>query len=134
MNADTMLVLAGVGQLGLALGSLALPRVLDWSADTAKLKPLTRKVFWTYAAYIWVTNVCFGVLSVAAPGALHDGSMLSRAVAGYITLYWGARVWVQLFYFERADAPHGWHYRAAEGALTLFFVGLTLVYGYATIA
>lgn len=133
MTAENLIVLAGVGQLGLALGSLALPRVLDWKADTAKLKSLTRKVFWTYAAYIWVTNVCFGVLSVAAPGALLDGSMLSRAVAGYVTVYWGARVSIQLFYFDRADSPSGVRYRVAEALLTIFFVALTLVYGYATL-
>lgn len=133
MTLETLILLAGVGQLGLALGSLSLPRVLDWSSDTAKLKSLTRKVFWTYAAYIWVTNICFGVLSVVAPGTLTDGSLLSRAVAGYITVYWGARVLVQLFYFERADAPSGLRYRVAEAALTLFFVGLTGVYGYATV-
>jgi len=132
MIAETLIVAAGVGQLGLAAGSLALPRVLDWSADTAKLKSLTRKVFWTYAGYIWVTNVCFGVLSVAAPRALLEGSVLSRAVAGYIAVYWGARVLVQLFYFERVDAPSGLRYRLAEAALTLLFVGLTIVYGSAT--
>lgn len=133
MTAGTVVVLAGIGQLGLALGSLALPRVLHWSADTAKLKSLTRKVFWTYAGYIWVTNVCFGVLSVMAPAALLEGSALSRVVAGYITLYWGARVFVQLFYFDRADAPAGLRYRVAEAALTLFFMGLTGVYGYAAL-
>ncbi|HEX6275511.1 MAG TPA: hypothetical protein VFZ53_20865 [Polyangiaceae bacterium] len=133
MTIETWIVLAGVGQLGLALGSLALPRVLDWRADTAKLVPLTRKVFWTYAGYIWATNVCFGVLSVTAPGALLDGSTLARVVGGYITAYWGARVLIQLFYFDRADAPEGFHYRVAEGGLTLLFVGLTAVYGYATV-
>jgi hypothetical protein len=133
VTVEGWLVLCGVGQLGLALGSLALPRVLDWRADTAKLQPLTRKVFWTYAGYIWATNVCFGVVSVAAPGALLDGSLLARAVAGYITAYWGARVLIQLFYFDRADAPQGFRYRVAEGALTLFFVGLTAVYGYAAL-
>jgi hypothetical protein len=132
MLAEGLIIAAGVGQLGLAAGSLALPRVLDWSADTAKLKSLTRKVFWTYAGYIWVTNVCFGVLSVIAPGSLLDGTLLSRAVAAYITVYWGARVLIQLCYFERGDAPSGLSYRLAEAALTLLFVGLTVVYGYAT--
>jgi hypothetical protein len=133
MTAALWIVLAGVGQLGLALGSLALPRILDWKADTAKLAPLTRKVFWTYAGYIWVTNVCFGALSVVAPGVLLDGSTLARVVAGYITAYWAARVLIQLFYFDRAEGPQGLHYRVAEGALTLFFVGLTAVYGFATV-
>jgi hypothetical protein len=133
MNIETWIILAGFGQLVLALGSLALPRVLDWRADTAKLVPLTRKVFWTYAGYIWATNVSFGVLSVTAPGALLDGSTLARVVGGYITAYWAARVLIQLFYFDRADVPAGFHYRVAEVGLTLFFVGITAVYGYATV-
>lgn len=39
------LVAAGLGQLALAAGSLALPRVLGWRTETAKLRPLTRHVF-----------------------------------------------------------------------------------------
>ena len=134
MTAETWIVLAGIGQLGLALGSLFLPRILGWRAETAKLKPLTGKVFWTYASYVWVTNVCFGLLSVTAPGALLDRSTLARVVSGYITAYWGARVLIQLFYFDRADAPPGPQYRVAEAALTSFFLGLTVVYGYATLS
>lgn len=85
----TLLVLAGLGQLGLALGSLAVPRVLRWTEDTAKLRPLTRQVFWTYAAYVWATNVSFGLLSTFAPHVLLDRSGLARVVSGYITAYWG---------------------------------------------
>jgi len=125
-----LLVLAGLGQLTLALGSLALPRVLRWKEDTAKLRPLTRQVFWTYAAYIWVTNVCFGLLSTFASGRLLDNSLLARAVNGYITAYWGARVLVQFFYFDRSEAPPGVIYTLAEVALATLFVFLTLVYGY----
>lgn len=44
---------AGVGQLVLIVASLAIPRVLHWKEDTARLRPLTRQVFWTYALYIW---------------------------------------------------------------------------------
>ena len=123
-------MLAGLGQLGLALGSLAIPRVLRWSEETAKLRPLTRQVFWTYAAYIWTTNVTFGILSAFAPGLLLDRSPLARAVAGYITAYWGARMLIQIFYFDRSDAPIGALYRVADAALLTLFIYLTAVYGY----
>src|SRR6266496_2249384 len=128
-----LLILAGVGQLGLALGSLALPRMLRWGDDTAKLRPLTRQVFWTYAAYIWVTNICFGAVSIFAPHWLLDRSPLARAVAGYIAAYWGARVLVQFFYFDRSEAPTGAFYKMAEVALVGLFVFLTAVYGYAAV-
>jgi hypothetical protein len=129
-----LLILAGLGQLGLAIGSLALPRILGWGADTAKLRPLTRQVFWTYATYIWVTNICFGVVSTFAPDWLLDRSSLARAVAGYITAYWGVRVLVQFFYFDRSEAPPGAFYKMAEGVLVGLFIFLTAVYGYAAVS
>lgn len=126
----TMLMLAGLGQLGLAVGSLAVPRVLRWSEDTAQLRPLTRQVFWTYAGYIWTTNVAFGLLSTFAPGLLLDRSPLARLVCGYITAYWAARVIVQFVYFDRSDAPGGALFTAAEALLVVLFCALTVVYGY----
>ncbi len=129
----TLLILAGLGQLALAVGSLAIPRVLGWHAETAKLRPLTRQVFWNYAGYIWVTNVCFGLVSTFAPAWLLEGTPLARLVVGYITLYWGARLCVQFFYFDRSDAPAGAPYKLAEAALVSLFVYLTAVYGYAAV-
>ena len=124
-----LLILAGLGQLVLALGSLAIPRVLNWRADTAKLRNLTRQVFWTYAGYIWATNVCFGLVSTLAPGWLLDTAPLARAVSAYIALYWIARVAIQFFYFDRSDAPPGPLTKLGEVALVALFVYLSLVYG-----
>jgi hypothetical protein len=131
---QTLLILAGLGQLVLGAASLALPRILRWSDDTAKLRPLTRQVFWTYASYIWVTNICFGLLSTFASDWLLDGSPLARVVTGYITAYWGFRVLVQFFYFDRSEAPPGAFYKLAEVALVGLFFFLTFVYGYAAVS
>lgn len=129
MSSATILILAGVGQLTLALGSLAIPLVLGWREHTAALPNLTRQVFWTYAGYIWTTNVSFGLLSSLAPGALLDGSLLARCVSGFIALYWGARVVIQFTYFDRSEAPQGAIYTFGEAALVLLFVSLTAIYG-----
>lgn len=124
-----LLMLAGAGQLVLAMGSLIIPRVLRWREDTAKLRPLTRQVFWTYAGYIWATNVSFGLLSAFAPGWLLDGAPLARAVSAYVALYWTARVAIQFCYFDRSDAPAGRASTFAEVALVALFSYLALVYG-----
>lgn len=118
---------AGVGQLALIVASLAIPRVLRWREDTAKLRPLTRQVFWTYAAYIWATNLAFGLVSLR-PDWLLDRSPLAGCVSGFITAYWAGRVLIQFFYFDRSDAPPGLHVRLAEVALVALFVYLSLVY------
>lgn len=125
----TLLQTAGVGQLALVLGSLAIPRILRWQEDTGRLRPLTRQVFWTYAGYIWATNLCFGLLSVGAPDWLLDRSPLAGVVAGYIALYWAARLVIQFAYFDRGAMPEGLVPRLGEAALVGLFVFLTLVYG-----
>ena len=125
----TVLIAAGVGQLILIVASLAIPRVLRWSEDVGKLRPLTRQVFWTYAGYIWATNLSFGALSTFAPAWLLDRTPLAGAVCGFIATYWGARVAIQFLYFDRSDAPKGPLVTVAEVLLVGLFVSLTVVYG-----
>jgi hypothetical protein len=125
----TVLFLAGVGQIVLALGSLAIPRVLHWKEETARLSSLTRQVFWTYAAYIWATNLCFGFLSLACPGSLLDRSALAGAVSTFIAVYWGARLLIQVFFFHWVEIPRGLKFLVAEAALTGLFLFLVLAYG-----
>lgn len=127
----TLILVAGVGQLALILASLAIPHVLRWKEDTARLRPLTRQVFWTYAAYIWFTNLTFGLVSLR-PGWLRDHSPLAACVTGFISAYWIGRVLIQFFYFDRSDAPAGLHVRVAEVALVALFVYLSVVYSAAT--
>jgi len=129
----SLIFIAGLSQLILVIGSLAIPKVLNWSEDTAKLRPLTRQVFWTYAGYIWATNLSFALISMMSPESLIDGSFLAAAVTAYITLYWAARIAIQFFYFDRSDAPQGIQFQIAEWALVLLFVALTAVYGWALI-
>jgi hypothetical protein len=124
-----LVVLAGLGQLGLAAGSLLIPRVLGWREETTRLTRLTRQVFWTYAGYIWGTNVLMGALSAFAPAWLLDGTPLARAVCTYIALYWGARLLLQLFCYDRTVVTTT-ALRLAEAALTALFLFLTATYGY----
>ena len=125
------IVLAGIGQLAIVGGSLAIPRVLRWSDDVAQLRPLTRQVFWTYAGYIWGTNLCFGLISTFAAQWLLDGTPLAAVVTGFIALYWGVRVVIQFAYFDRSDAPSGLLFRVAEFVLVGLFIFFTATYGYA---
>ena len=122
-----LVLVAGVGQLALILASLAIPFVLRWREETARLRPLTRQVFWTYSAYIWATNLSFGLVSLR-PDWLLDRSSLAGCVTGFVTAYWVGRILIQFFYFDRRDAPPGWHVRLAEVALVVLFFYLSLVY------
>lgn len=127
-----LILVAGIGQIALIIASLAIPRVLEWREETAKLRPLTRQVFWTYAIYIWCTNLAFGVVSLR-PDWLLDDQPLAACVTGFIAAYWTGRVLIQFFYFDRSDAPQGRHVKLAEIVLIALFSYLSLVYALATL-
>lgn len=127
---NTLLILAGLGQIGLAAGTLAVPKVLGWAKELAKLRPLTGQIFRTYSVYIWATNLMMGLLSALHPAWLLDGSPLARAVAFYITLYWGARLLIQFLYYDRTARPRSTQWVLAEWSLILLFAYLTGVYGH----
>jgi hypothetical protein len=129
-----LVLAAGIGQLSLVLASLTIPRVLRWREETAKLRPLTRAIFWTYAGYIWSINLCFGLLSALAPHWLLDHSPLAATVTGFITAYWAARITIQFTCLDRRDAPSGRAIRIAEVALVSLFLFLAGVYAAATAA
>jgi hypothetical protein len=125
------ILLAGLGQIGLALGSLAIPKVLRWPDELARLRPLTRQVFWIYAAYIAASHLAFGLLSSIAPRALCDGTLLAAAVTLYIAAWWAVRLVLQFACLDRRDAPPGYRFRVAEAVLVVLFATFTLVYAWA---
>jgi hypothetical protein len=126
---NTLLVLSGAGFFLLSLAMLALPCVLDYRNELARVSPLIRQVFCTYSVYIWATNLCFGLLSAFAPGWLLDGSPLARAVCGYIAVYWGARIVLQFAYYDRSVPAVSLFRRVAEVLLVTGFACWTALYG-----
>jgi len=129
MPLRALLIAAGVGQLGLAAASVAIPFVLGWREETARLRPLTRQIFWTYAAYILSFHICFGLLSLLAPEWLLDRTPLAATVCGFIAVYWAVRLVLQFTWIDRRDAPRGLRFVAAEVALVALFVSLVAIYG-----
>ena len=131
VTTTTLLQLAGIAQVLLALMSLLIPKILNWHAELARVRPLIKQMFWTYAGYILVINLCFGLLSFSAANDLVNGSKLALCVSGFITVYWVSRVLIQFFYFDRAGFPTGNWYKLGEALLVLLFVFLSGVYSYA---
>jgi hypothetical protein len=74
-------------------------------ADSGRCSGRTRQ-------YIWSINVAFGLVSILAAESLLDGSTLARAVCAFIALTGEPRLAIQLFWFDRSDAPQGKHVRA----------------------
>ena len=130
---QVLLQFAGLAQITLAIGSLAIPKLLNWQTELLKTSKLIKQMFWTYAAYILVINICFGLLSVFCYRDLTGGSALAILVNGFIAAYWISRVAIQFLYFDRTAFPLGKLYLAGEVLLVLVFILLSGVYTYAFI-
>lgn len=118
----------GVCHFALCLGSLFIPRALQWKSHLMTLHALLRQMFWTYAGYILVVNLGFGVVSVVAPNELLNHSFLAKSITFFIGMYWLTRIGIQFFYFDRSLAPKGFIYTVGEVALIALFALFTVVY------
>lgn len=126
-----LLYLAGIAQIALVLGSTIIPKVLDWKTELAKNSPLIRQMFWTYAGYILVTNLSFGILSVIGTQDLLNKSLLAKAITLFIAVYWITRIALQFFYFDMSLAKTKWYFQLGEYALIGLFLLLSFVYSWA---
>jgi len=52
-------------------------------------------------AYIMLVQVGFALLCFWFAGELTFGRPLGRALAGFLAVFWGLRVLLQLFYYDR---------------------------------
>jgi len=123
--------LAGMAQVVLSICSLAIPKVLNWRSELNKVQLLIKQMFWVYAAYILVINLCLGLISLFACNELTDGSALAKAFTGFIAVYWISRVAIQFLYFDRNGFPKGAWYTLGEVLLVGIFIALSMIYSFA---
>ncbi len=130
MNAmfDLALWLAGIGHFCLLAASFQVPARLGWKEDLARLTPFNRKLMWTYGAFTVLTIVAFGSLTLGLHRELLRGDRAALALAGFIGLYWVARIVVDTFYFDHADWPRGRAFVLGHVMLTGLFIALASTY------
>lgn len=126
---ETLLFVGGLLHFSILLASGLVPRVLDWNGELVKLPELFRQLIWVHGAYIVLMVIGFGTVSVFLPGELAAGTLLARAVCGFIAVFWGGRLVVQLVYFRPGPYLKSGFLRIGYKALTVLFVYFTAVYG-----
>ena len=131
---STLLLLGGVCHFGILIASALVPRVLDWKGELKNLSPLSRHLVWTHGAFIVLTIVAFGAISVANAGRLSDGSTLSRWFCGFVAAFWLARLAIQLFLFDARPFLTSAVLKVGYHGLTVVFTYLGVVYGWAAVA
>lgn len=130
---ELLLRLAGLIQFAILSASALTPRVLDWRTNLAPLDPFIRRLFWTYGAFIVLVIVSFGTLTLLDARAMAAGEPVARSLAAFIGIFWLARLLVQLFVFDCRAFLTTRLLKAGYHCLTLAFVSLTLIYGWAAL-
>lgn len=127
-----LLLLGGFGQFSILVASAVVPFQLDWRKELACLSRLHRQMYWVYGGYVVLSIVAFAFLSVFNSRELAGGGGLARGFCGHVAVFWGVRVSLQAV-FDVREHLTAWWLRLGYHALTVLFVYLTVVYGWAAV-
>ena len=125
---DRVLWFAGAGHFLILAASFQVPRRLNWNQDLQQLMPFNRKLLWVQGAFTVLTIMAFGTLTLALHDELVGGERAAVGLAGFVGLYWTARVLVDAFYFSHEDWPKGRLYIVGHILLTSLFSALAAIY------
>ena len=125
---SSALWLAGWGHFLVLGASFQVPARLGWKTDLAKLTPFNRKLMWTYGGFTVLTILAFGILTLTLHSEMLRGDRAALALAGFIGIYWSARIAVDALYFEHSDWPKGLLFVIGHVLLTALFVALAATY------
>ena len=123
----TLIRTAGFLQWSVLIASALVPIRLDWRSQLRDLPKLHRQLFWTYGGYIILMIVALGLLCVTNAAELASGSGLARGLCGFIAVFWGVRLWLQLVLDARPYLT-AWWLVAGEWILTGLFLSFTVLF------
>ncbi len=129
---ESLIFLAGLGQLGVLIASSLVPFQLKWKEDLAVLPRLHRQMYWVYGGYVVISIIAFALLSLFNAPELAAGGGLGRGVCAYIAVFWGVRLVLQGI-FDVGEHLGTWWLRLGYHALTALFIGLTALYAFAAL-
>jgi hypothetical protein len=125
----TLVRIAGLLQLSVLIASALVPQQLDWRGILKPLPKLVQQLFWTYGGYVVGMIIFNSLLALLFAHELTSGSALGRFLCGYIALFWGVRLCLQLW-FDARPFLTAWWLVAGEVVLTLLFVMFTSLFAY----
>lgn len=125
---DSALWFAAAGHFLVLFASFQVPSKLGWREDLSKLIPFNRKLIWKGGAFIVMTIVAFGILTIYLHNEMLQGTRVASGIAVFIGIFWTARVLTDLFYFSHGDWPKGLIMTIGHYLLTALFIALAATY------
>lgn len=125
-----LLPLAAAGHFVILLASAQVPSRLHWKEELARISAFNRKLLWVYGGFTVLTIAAFGVLLIALRPELESGDRAARMIAAFISVYWTARIGVDLFVFRHEDWPKGPAFTIGHTCLTGTFAFIAMTCGF----
>lgn len=125
---DKVIWFAAFGNFLTMVAGLQAPARLNWKEEFARLSNFNRKIFLNYYFYIGGLVGSWGLLTVSLHDDFLRGNHIAGMLASLITVFWGARLVVDAFYFKHSDWPSGSELVIGHALLNTLFVFLTASY------
>ena len=109
--------------------SAVVPFVLDWRSALAPLNTFMRRLIWVYGAFIVLTIIGFGAISLMHAETLAEGRPLARSFCTFIAVFWAARLLIQFLVFDIKSVTQRRLFLVGYHCLTIVFVVLVVIYG-----
>src|SRR2546423_8083987 len=123
-----LLRIAGIALLGLFVMNFFVPGRFKWREDMAQLSLINRRIFQVHAIFIAMILLMMGLLLVALPAALLEPRPLARAVLAGLAVFWGARLYMQWFLYDRERWSAKPFETPMNGTLTALGISLTATF------
>lgn len=130
---ETLLIIAGLLQLGLLLAGATMPRAVGLREHLKPLPPFIRQLVWVYYVFIGFVLSGFGVLTLWHADAMAQGEPFARTFCGFVAVFWLMRLVVAAIVFDVSPYVTNWFLRLGYWAINVVFVYLPLVYGWAAL-
>jgi hypothetical protein len=137
MNAtrlELMILFAGLLHLAITSAGVVMTVVLDWRRNLKSLDALTRHIIWTHGAFVLLTIVAFGAVSLLFAAPLASGEPLARAVCGFIALFWAFRLLIGFTLFDARPFATTLPLKLGYHGLSVVFAYFALTYGLAALS
>lgn len=97
----TAIQLAGLVQLIIASANFFAPAILDYRGNLARVSPMIRQIFTVHCLYIVLVLAGLAGACLFFANELTAHTPAARYANVFLAFFWGLRVCIQLFYYDR---------------------------------
>ncbi len=129
MNTELALKFAALTHFGLVAAGVLMPLITGLWREADRMSPFGRRLFRIYYSFIGLCLISFGMGSWFLAGELASGTMLARAICGFLAAFWIVRLVAACVLDVRPYLVNGW-WRLGYHTTNIVFTLLPVLYGW----